>query len=252
MRTPTHLPGAPCWAELATADVSSACSFYRDLLGWDGAGTGRHVSLTLRGDLVGAIARAHDATPSRWELYFCTGDVAATSRVVQSLGGRVTSPARPVFDLGYAAVYRGPDGAAFGAWQPGARAGVAVMAQPGALSWCELATGDADRATSFYTGVFGWSCTRHTAEGFSYTDVGAAAAPEPFGGIAPSGDLVLAGRWRPYCGVADTDAAAARAARLGARIVSAPATLAIGARICALLDPGGAAFSLISRDPSRS
>jgi hypothetical protein len=56
--------------------------------------------------------------------------------------------------------------------------------------------------------------------------------------------------WGYYTGVADLDAAIARATQRGAKVTSGPMDIPGGARIAQLLDPQGAAFSLHQAPPA--
>ncbi|MEA2193594.1 MAG: uncharacterized protein QOG42_28 [Solirubrobacteraceae bacterium] len=256
MKIATHLPGGPCWAELSTPDVGVAHAFYGGLFGWEGMSADSqaapYMTLTLHGELTGAMRLAADV-PASWDIYFTSQDLAWTSTMVEAAGGRVVSAARQVLDRGSSAYFRAPDGAGFGAWQPGARAGVGLMREPGALAWFELNTPDPGLATSFYTDVFGWLSTSHANGDFTYTDLKVPGATMEFGGITPR----LAGwpkavpiQWTPYFAVQDADATAAKASELGGAVASAPRTVGNIGRIAALLDPHGAAFSAISAPPA--
>ena len=53
--------------------------------------------------------------------------------------------------------HRGPDRrACFCLWQAGTNIGAEVVNEPGALTWADLATTDAQAAQAFYTALLGW------------------------------------------------------------------------------------------------
>jgi predicted enzyme related to lactoylglutathione lyase len=253
MKTANHPSGGPCWAELSTPDVAAAHAFYGNVLSWDSAPSGspgdQYATLTLHGELIGAMTLADGGSAPRWDLYFTSEDLASTSKAVEAAGGCIASAAMQVLDRGSVAMYRAPDGAEFGAWQPGDRVGFGVMREPGAPSWFELNTPDTERATSFYTEVFGWTPTLHAFGDFNYTDVKARDGAMDFGGITPRSAAwpdVVPVQWTPYFAVRDADATAARALELHGSVVSAPKTLDGIGRVATFLDPHGAAFSVIS------
>jgi predicted enzyme related to lactoylglutathione lyase len=114
----------------------------------------------------------------------------------------------------------------------------------GAITWCDLTVADAPRLRDFYRDVVGWD-----------------PRPEPMGGyedysmVAPGGDVVagvchargenadIPPRWLVYIQVPDVDAAAARAAERGGRIVAGPRGMG-GGRFAVIEDPAGAVFAL--------
>jgi uncharacterized protein len=113
------------------------------------------------------------------------------------------------------------------------------MAQPGRVSWNELATTNVAAAKKFYTGLFGWKT-------------------EPFGGdytLFKQGKTMVGGmmkcpkksapaHWLAYVTVKDVDASAAKAAKLGGKVVAPPFDVPEVGRIAVVLDPQGAAIGL--------
>lgn len=111
---------------------------------------------------------------------------------------------------------------------------------PGTFSWAELATSDADAAKSFYASVFGWEYRDNPIPGGqAYStavrdgkDVAALFASEE-----PP-------HWNCYVTVESADAAAARAAELGASVVAEPFDVMDVGRMAVITDPTGAALCL--------
>jgi len=87
--------GRISWVSLPASDVSSACGFYEQVIGWSAAapGTGGEREM-LRGDGVAAaeicpLAGASDAIPSVWMLHLPVDDFTESLRHVREGGGKV-------------------------------------------------------------------------------------------------------------------------------------------------------------------
>lgn len=117
--------------------------------------------------------------------------------------------------------------------------------ETGTITWCDLTVADAPRVRDFYREVVGW-IPRAEAMG-DYED---------YSMIAPgSGDVVagvchargsnadLPPQWLVYVHVPDVDAAAAKAAAHGGRVVTGPRAMG-GGRFAVIQDPAGAVFAL--------
>ncbi len=119
--------------------------------------------------------------------------------------------------------------------------------EPGMFSWADLTTVDAEGARAFYTGLFGWeSADNPVGEGQFYTLFSKdgksvagmfQATPE----MQEQGAITC---WNVYVTVANADETAAKAAELGATPIIAPMDVFEFGRMCMLLDPGYAAFSV--------
>jgi predicted enzyme related to lactoylglutathione lyase len=118
---------------------------------------------------------------------------------------------------------------------------------PGTFSWTDLTTTDQGAAKAFYAGLFGWEIEDvPVGDGvfYSMARVGgktvAAISPQPQmlrdAGAPPT--------WNSYVSVADVDAVAARAAELGANVVSPPFDVMEAGRMSVIQDPHGAFFML--------
>jgi predicted enzyme related to lactoylglutathione lyase len=114
----------------------------------------------------------------------------------------------------------------------------------GRFVWHELHTGDRAKAIQFYKQLFGWD--------IKDTPMGPG---EPYG-LCFLGGKDMAGitksmapanvppHWLAYLGVEDVDAAAAKAQKLGAKVVSPPMDIPNVGRFAVVTDPQGAAFAL--------
>ena len=113
------------------------------------------------------------------------------------------------------------------------------MAQPGRISWNEFVTNDVPAAKKFYTSLFGWQ-TEAFDENYTLFRKGDAMV----GGLMKSPNAAAPAHWLAYVTVANVDASAAQAAKLGGKVVAAPFDVPKVGRIAVVLDPQGAAIGL--------
>jgi predicted enzyme related to lactoylglutathione lyase len=118
---------------------------------------------------------------------------------------------------------------------------------PGTFSWADVTTTDQEAAKAFYAGLFGWEPDdRPAGEGVIYTMMRrgglevCAISPQPQmlrdAGAPPT--------WNSYVTVASADAAADRAAELGATVISPAFDVMDVGRMAVLQDPHGAVFMM--------
>jgi predicted enzyme related to lactoylglutathione lyase len=116
---------------------------------------------------------------------------------------------------------------------------------PYRFCWFELGTTDRVAAEAFYKALFGWDQTTHDlGPGGKYTifkigDQDVAATYELDETMRAHG---VPTHWMVYVAVPDADAAAAKAASLGAKIVQPPFNAGTNGRMSVLQDPTGAMF----------
>jgi predicted enzyme related to lactoylglutathione lyase len=118
---------------------------------------------------------------------------------------------------------------------------------PGEFSWAELATTDQRASVAFYRALFGWDVNEqpigpddmYTMFTMRSKEVSAAYTmrPEERQAGAPP-------HWNLYVSVANADDAAARAASLGATVLSPPFDVMDAGRMAVLRDPTGATFEV--------
>jgi predicted enzyme related to lactoylglutathione lyase len=119
--------------------------------------------------------------------------------------------------------------------------------EPGSFSWVELATTDAAAAKKFYSSLFGWTFVDNPAgPDMVYTrlqlrgkDVGALYAQpkdQREQGIPPN--------WMSYVTVANADASAGQAKKLGGTVMMEPFDVMEHGRMAIVQDPTGAVLSL--------
>jgi hypothetical protein len=99
-------------------DTKTAIRFYTQLFGWKtrevDMGPGGPYTMIANGDRdIGGVvaAKASDGHPSRWLGYVATDEVDATTKKVESLGGKVAVPPTDIPGVGRFAVLQDPVGA---------------------------------------------------------------------------------------------------------------------------------------------
>ncbi len=160
MKVTQYDNGVPNWVDLGSPDVAASKQFYSQLFGWEpvdgGPDSGGYLIFHKDGAAVaGAGPLQGPGQPPSWSVYIATDDADATAAKVEAAGGKVLMAPMDVMDQGRMAVFMDPAGAAFGVWQKITFPGAQLQQEPGAISWVELATRDSERATQFYTAVFG-------------------------------------------------------------------------------------------------
>jgi predicted enzyme related to lactoylglutathione lyase len=267
----TYPHGVTCWIDTEQPDPAGAARFYCGLLGWTlteavppGA-PGSYRIATLAGKDVAAIAPG--AGTATWNTYVAVDNCDATTERVPDLGGTVTSPPADAGPGGRAAACADPQGAPFRLWQARRRLGAQLTNAPGTWNFSDLHTSDPAAVTAFYAPLFGWRALDLPGAGTllqvpGYGDHLAATVDpdihERQAGAPPGFADVIGGvaatrpgeppRWHVTFSVAERDAAATAAERLGGTV------LATGqdawSRTALVRDPQGAEFTLSEFAPA--
>src|SRR6476660_411226 len=247
----TYPEGVPCWVDCETPDVAASCAFYGELFGWSfndavpADAPGSYLIATLGGRDVAAIAPGDDP---RWSTYVAVDDADAAATRCAGAGGMVVSAPRDAGPGGRAATCTDVTGAEVRLWQARRRPGAQAVNEPGTWNFSDLRTADTEAALAFYASVFGWESgaiddgggpllwrrpgyadhlaatidpqihERHAAISApaGFQDAVAWLMPMPAGTPA---------HWHQTFAVADRDAEAATAERLGATVLSAMDTV---------------------------
>ena len=249
----SHKPGTLSWADLATSDQDGAKAFYGQLLGWDydeqPIGEGQTYSMAKLGGRSAAAISTQQADesaagiPPHWNVYVTVDDVDAVTGSVSEHGGNVLAGPFDVFDAGRMSVTAGPDGAVLCLWQPGTSIGAEGVNEPGALSWADTATSDADAAQAYYSALLGWRYEQMSEEPPYWViyngdrSNGGMTVPPP--GVPPN--------WYPYFAVDDVDGAMQAAKDAGGNPFVGPVDVPSG-RFALIQDPQGAAFAVLAGD----
>lgn len=255
-RTARWPAGVPCWVDLTVPHVPAAQEFYAAVLGWtfppDAPDAGGYVVAERDGAAVAGFGPTqHSGIPAAWTLYLATDDADGTAAAVTDAGGTMLLPPGDVGRLGRLFVAADPTGAVFGGWQARDDIGVQLHSEPGGLTWEDQRSPDPDTARAFYTRVFGYETREVDMAGPDYRTFHLPGDPAPLGGIGPMYGVPdgTPPHWLVYFGVADTDAAVARAVAAGGSQPMAAHDSPFG-RMGSVMDPFGAVCTLIQTDGS--
>jgi predicted enzyme related to lactoylglutathione lyase len=267
-------PGVPCWVDIAEPDPRAALDFYGGLFGWEFAdrmpaeAPGSYFVATLRGKDVAAIGSQPEGMPPApaWNTYVWveSADEAVTS--AKAAGGSVLTEPFDVLDAGRMAVIGDPEGAAISVWQANRHRGAQLVNEPGTWNFSGLNSHDFDRARAFYRAVFGWEADdvdlgeqqavmfRRPGYGDHLAErdpdlrrrMADPSVPEGFADavawLMPMDDENASPHWSITFAVDDADAAAAKTAELGGKVLMPP-TDAPFVRFTVVSDPQGAVFT---------
>lgn len=251
MRSGMRKPGEFCWINILSPRPEEACAFFSTVLGWTcfemgGIGYGLRVGGKQFGGLFDVVSpRTPTGTPPVIGVMIKVENADATAEKIRSLGGKA-EPAFDVMNAGRMAVCRDPNGANFDVWEPRALAGTEVDSNlHGAPSWFETLTTDVDRASRFYSALFGWVPGKKPLPHFTYTTfklgdtlvAGMLPIMPQMGNLSP--------HWATNFTVTDVDEAARVAVTLGATIcVPAQEIPGVG-RFAGITSPQGVRFFVV-------
>ena len=139
-----------------------------------------------------------------------------------------------------------PNGAEFDVWEPKKMLGTDVDSTlHGAPSWFETMTTDVDRATKFYSELFGWTPEVVPMPGSNYTTF-------KFGTADIAGMMQITPRvgevrphWVTYFTVTDAEETAREAVKLGATLCRRVHDVPGIGRFCGITSPQGVTFCVI-------
>ncbi len=243
-----------CWVELQTKNPAAAKTFYGPLLGWSFEDMplpeGGVYSIAMIGDnqVAGLMPlpekAANMGTPPNWGCYVAVDDVQASTDAAAKLGATVLLGATPM-GPGTFSVLADPTGAVFMLWHATQSMHPFLHGDPGALTWNELLTSNADVATSFYTRLLGWTTESWPMPNTTYTVL--KNGDRTAGGLMPQPAEMKGApsMWASYFAVEDADASFAAAMKLGAKTIMPLTDIPDVGRFGWLQDPQGAVFAII-------
>jgi predicted enzyme related to lactoylglutathione lyase len=265
----TYPHGVPCRVAAGQPDPRAAARFYSGLFGWatedaePAAAPGTCLVARVGGREVAAIGQAESAGDAAgWMTYISVTSADEAAAATAAAGGEVIREPRDAGPGGRAAICADPSGAVFGLRQPRLWPGAQLVNVPGAWNFSHLHTSDQGAARAFYATVFGWQYddmpggqgTSIRVPGYgdhlaATVDPGIyerqAGAPPGFadviGGMQPARPAEHP-HWHVTFSVADRDASAATAERLGATVLSSSESA--WARFADIRDPQGAQFTI--------
>jgi len=253
-------------------DPEASLDFYQGIFGWKfesvmpPGSPGQYFMARIRGGDVAAVGSIPEGAPSMatWNTYIAVERADDTAAKVENAGGTVLMGPFDVMDSGRMAVCADPEGAVFFVWQAKQHMGAGIVNEHGSVNFNGLHTCDVARAKSFYGAVFGWTTiTTGPAEQWTlpgYGDflerddpdlrkrVAELGGPKGFEDVVASINPIPADQpdtpahWSVTFGVNDANAAAAKAAELGGRVIVPPVDMP-WSRLTVLSDPQGAIFN---------
>ena len=247
--------GTPCWVELSTTDLEAAKKFYGSVLGWKDYSVGPEESgyytmperdgKPLAGMMTQMDGEKAMGVPPHWNTYVCVKSADDAAKKAAGLGAMVVVEPMDVMDVGRMAVFLDPEGAGICVWEPKAHQGAAIVNEPGTFTWSELYTKDPARATTFYTGLFGWKA--HTNDGpMHYTEWKVGGDRSIGGMIEITAEMgPIPPNWLTYFAVADTDKAVEATTKAGGSAMMGPMDIPDVGRFAVLADGQGAVFAVI-------
>jgi predicted enzyme related to lactoylglutathione lyase len=154
-----------------------------------------------------------------------------------------------VMENGRTLMIQDPTGAFLGCWQPNEQIGATRVNDPGCLTSNELSTNDIDRASEFYSGLFGWEFeTQETGDAPPYWLIKHEGAARGLNGGARAlsseqKDAGAVPHWMPYFTAVSLDETLEKAKAGGATVHAGPIEIPAG-RIAVISDPQGAFLGL--------
>lgn len=234
-----------------SGDTEQAHKFYDAVFGWHTEATPmggpEPYPLILNGSQpIGGLRTAPAGVPGHWMSYLSVNDVDASHRSALAAGATSLMAPTDFGPVGRGATLCDPTGATFSIWKDNKGDRADVEKTPvGDWHWIELMVADEQKALAFYEKAFGYT---HDS-----MDMGEQGTYY----VLKQGDAMRAGlmhsptpdvppTWMPYVAVADCDATAAKAKKLGATIIVEPMDMPQVGRFAALLDAQGAALGFIA------
>lgn len=246
-----------CWVEANLEDPDKGKGFYGELFGWASQDMpmpqGSYTMMHIGGKHVAGIMKLPEeakkmGAPPHWMSYVAVEDVVAATAKSKDLGANVLVAPMQV-GPGTMSVIQDPTGGVLALWATKESMGTFLWGETNSLCWTELATTDTAKATTFYTGLFGWKTESMPMGDFSYT-------------VLKNGDQMVAGlmpqpamlkgapsMWTAYFLVADCDGTAAKAVKMGAIMLNPPTDIPNVGRFAVIRDPQGATFAILKGAP---
>lgn len=246
------LPGKFVWLDLATEDPASARAFYGAVFGWrfaDAAGAPVPYALieNANGKVGGMFRHARPsgaAVGARWLPLVSVPDPAKAAQLVRERGGEVIVAPTFVPGRGTHAVFRDPEGAAFGVLAAQGGDPPDTPVEEDDVFWLDLFAPDPAKAAAFYADLAGYQVSVGEVAGRERTLLAT-------NGIARAGIARLregAGRpaWLPYILVDDVPAALERVRKAGGRVVMEPRADLLDGRLAVIGDREGGVIGIVN------
>jgi predicted enzyme related to lactoylglutathione lyase len=247
-------PGTFCWPELCSGSAQDSKRFYSSLLGWKSNDMhmpeGDYTIFKLGDESVGAMyqmkeERKKAGVVPHWNSYVAVSNADETAKKAASLGGKVLM--EPVeADGNRMANLQDPTGANFSIWQATKPSEAMRLNEVGALCWTELYTRDPEKASAFYSALFGWRPKPWDGGPMPYTMFSIPGQEREAGGmLTMPAEMPGQAHWLPYFHVKDADKSAKQVQDLGGRITHSAMDISTIGRIVMVADSQGAEFAMI-------
>jgi len=246
--------GSWVWFELYTPDIQRAKGFYGELFGWkvvpaEMEGAPPYALITVPGrerGFGGFLEPPSAEVPPHWLSYVSVRDVDDTLKRIVAEGGTQYMEPEDIPKVGRICTVADPGGSPFGLL---AAEGddPPVNTEVGTFWWNELWSSDVERALAFYEAIFGYSHDTMPSDSGPYYVI--KHGDNPIAGIMQSPMGELPSLWVPYVKVKDSDGTAARASKLGGKVLHPPSDIPEVGRFTVLGDPRGAVLAAIVPAP---
>ncbi len=256
----TH--GSWIWYELMTPDPVGAKAFYDAVVGWDIDAASMSPDMDYRmikcpdSGMTGGVFKLNEdmlrqGTKPCWLGYIGVDDCDAAAKAVEAAGGKVVMPPGDVPMAGRIAMVSDCCGAPFYVMTPnpppggGESTSFSATANHGRCGWNELMAGNAESATAFYTGQFGWTLPEAMDMGAMGKYQFVAHDGVTTGAIMNKMAEMPVAFWSHYFWVPGIAAAAAAITANGGTVINGPMEVPGNDWIVQGIDPQGAMFSLV-------
>jgi hypothetical protein len=250
--------GRFCWFEYVSKDIAKAKGFFGELFNWgvqqvpmpDGA----YEMISVGERTIGGYLPPPDAAgggnrppQAHWLTHLQVADARGAAKQVESLGGKIMKAPFQVGDFGTMAVAIDPHGGAFALWQPAAGKGEAGPDAPAdnTFCWNELASASPETSVAFYTAVGNTRSEGKDMGPMGTYHVLSSTDGTPRAGIMKQMMPEQPHAWLPYVQVANTDATAEKAKKLGGQVIVPPTDVPGVGRFAVLFDTQGAAIGIL-------
>jgi len=237
--TGIHLQGKFVWNDLLTDNVAAAKDFYGPLFGWTFEQLRGYTVVKNDGQNIGGMAQVEDKSEppgaARWLCALSVADVDEVVALVDKEGGTVNEGPEDMKNRGRGAIISDPQGAQLLVMH--AIGGDPEDKEPalGSWLWHELWSNDTEASLAFYQKLVGYDYFGEMDDYLVLT-----RGEQWRAGIRYSSDSDLEMRWVPVVRVADTEDMAARAKKLGGKVLVEPMATDNGGSVALLSDPSGA------------
>lgn len=245
----------PWWVAQLSPDIEESRQFYAAIFGWSfdniapPGGPPFYVA-SLHGDRVAGLAAPQE--PAVWIMAVAVHDFEESLRIAVRAGGTAPGESIDIPTLGHFHRLHDPAGAEVHVVRP-LEATMSVRGYvPGAWSTSLLGVGDPPSVVQFYASLFGWQAddsgpvTLLRLPGY----VGGEphqSRPRDVVAVMEQTSGAAEAAWIPDFRVADVDAVAETAIARGGCVIAEPAATDRDSHTAALIDPGGAKFTVSQR-----